>query len=210
MDSRAIIEKNKQAYDQIAEDWHKDHQVDTWWIEGTDKFISLMPAGSLVLDAGCGGGFKSAYMLKRGLNVIGTDPSEKMIDIACRENPSGKFRVLSLQQSDTLPEVFDGIFIQASLLHVPLAEVKDVFTKVLSRLKEGGYIYVAVKEKKAGRPEEEIKVESDYGYSYERFFSYFTIDEIKDPLMELGCEIVHESITPWENTRWIQVIGRKK
>jgi len=40
-------------------------------------------------------------------------------------------------------------------------------------------LYIAVREKRPGRVEEEIKNESDYRYPYQRFFSYFTLDEIK-------------------------------
>lgn len=57
--------------------------------------------------------------------------------------------------------------------------------------------------------EEEIRVEDDYGYQYERFFSYFTLDEIKKYLEEVGISIKYENITPSGNTWWIQVIGQK-
>ena len=38
----------KSTYNKIAENWDKDHKKDTWWISGTDKFISLLKPGSLV------------------------------------------------------------------------------------------------------------------------------------------------------------------
>jgi len=202
-------QKTIDTYNRIAEEWHRDHQRDEWWIEGTDTFASFLKPGDLVLDAGCGGGFKSAYLLKKGLKIIGIDASEKMIEIAQRENPTAQFQVLSLQESHKLKEVFAGIFVQASLLHVPKKEALDVVKKLSDKLANGGYLYIAVKNKKENGPNEEIKTETDYGYSYDRFFSYFSIDELKNYLKASGCEVVYENVTPSDNTRWVQVIGKK-
>jgi len=86
----------KETYDKIAEDWHSDHKKDDWWIEETDKFISYLSKGDLVLDVGCAGGIKSKYLMQKGLNVVGIDFSEKMIEIAKREFPNGEFLVKDL------------------------------------------------------------------------------------------------------------------
>ena len=48
--------------------------------------------------------------------------------------------------------------------------------KFKNKLNPNGVLYLAVKEKR--KVEEEIATENDYGYEYERFFSYFTLDEI--------------------------------
>jgi len=199
----------KQTYNRIAEDWHQDHQADDWWVNGTDKFISFLKPGSLVLDVGCASGLKSKYFLENGLQVVGIDFSEKMIEIARRESPAGKFLVLGLEEADKLEYLFDGIFMQAVLLHIPKKEVADDLRKVMEKLKPGGYLYIAIKEKKLQGEEEEIKIESDYGYSYERFFSYFTVAEIESYLRNLGLEIVFSKVDSSENTNWVQVIGRK-
>ncbi len=76
----------KDTYNKIAEDWHKDHTQDDWWVDGTLKFISLVGVGKEVLDVGCGAGTKSKFLKENGLSVTGIDFSEKMIEIAKREN----------------------------------------------------------------------------------------------------------------------------
>jgi SAM-dependent methyltransferase len=164
----------KDTYNKIAEDWHKDHESDLWWMSGTDQFISFLKNGDLVLDIGCAGGRKSKYLIEHGLRVVGVDISEKFIEIAKKEVPEAEFHVLGLEDLDKLDPVFDDIFMQAVLLHIPKKEVEKNFKKVITKLKAGGYLYVAVKEKYPNGPEEEIKDENDYGYSYQRFFSYFT------------------------------------
>lgn len=199
----------QETYNRIAEEWHKDHQTDDWWVEGTNAFVSFLKPGDAVLDIGCGGGTKSKYLLGKGLRVTGVDFSENMIAIARREIPGATFAVMDMRAIATLPDMFNGMFAQASLLHIPKHEAGDVIKNASTRLAPGGYFYVAVKEKKPDGPEETIKKEDDYGYPYERFFSYFTKDEIEGYLRGTGMEIVFSEITPSGNAHWIQVIGRK-
>lgn len=199
----------KDTYNRIAEDWHKDHQADDWWIEGTDTFISFFKPGSLVLDVGCGGGTKSKYLLGAGLTVIGIDFSDKLIDIAKREVPQGEFLVMDMHDAGNLKREFDGIFAQASLLHIPKKEVSAVLHALASKLTIGGFFYIAVKGIQPGKSEEEIKEENKYGYPYQRFFSYYSIDELIRYFKELGFEIVYTNIQTTGKSNWLHVIGRK-
>jgi SAM-dependent methyltransferase len=199
----------KETYNQIAEDWHKDHQKDDWWVEGTNKFISLLKPKALVLDVGCGSGTKSKYFVERGFQLVGIDFSEKMIEIAKREVSEARFVVSDLADVSKINDIFDGIFIQAVLLHIPKSQVLQNLSDLMKKLNGSGYLYIAVKEKRTGNVEEEIKVESDYGYTYERFFSYFTKDEIESYMHEIGCEVVYSEIKSSGKTNWVQVIVRK-
>ena len=112
----------KETYNKIAEDWHKGHKQDAWWVGGVDKFISFLRSGSLVLDVGCGTGLKSKYLINRGLKVVGIDFSEKMIETAKREVPEGEFWVMDMEEAAKLEGNFNGIFLQAALLHIKKAK----------------------------------------------------------------------------------------
>lgn len=197
------------TYNKIAADWHKDHKQDSWWIEATDKFISLLPAGGKVLDVGCGAGTKAKYLADKGLQVLGIDIAENLIAIAKTEVPDARFLVMDMKELGGLVESFDGVFAQASLLHIPKQEISAVIKSLLGKLKKNGYFYVAVKEIKPGQAEEEIVKENDYGYDYERFFSYYALDEIKEYLTDLGMEVVYSSASLPFKTNWIQVIAKK-
>ena len=199
----------KSTYNKIAEDWHRDHQSDEWWIEGTEKFISCLASGNLVLDVGCGGGTKSRYLARRGLRVMGIDFSEKMIEIAKREVPEARFEVMDLRDVKNINETFDGIFAQAVLLHIPRQEVEGALETLASKLKSGGCFYLAVKAMKPGGNAEEIVSENDYGYPYGRFFSYYTLEELKKYFSDLRMKISYESVSSSGNTEWIQIIARR-
>lgn len=200
-------ENLKKTYNKIAEDWHKDHQQDDWWIEGTNKFISLLGKNKKVLDVGCGAGFKSKYLVNHHLGVHGIDISDKMIELAKGEVPSAKFQVMDMEKIE-LQEKFDGIFAQACLLHIPKKKAPGIIKYWVSFLKPKGYIYIAVKISNKGLGEEIIK-ENDYGYEYERFFSFYTKDEIEKYLRDAGLEVIYSTIAFSGHTNWIQTIGKK-
>lgn len=203
----------KDTYNTIAQDWHKDHQTDDWWVGGTDKFIECVSLNGLVLDVGCGGGTKSKYLISKGLKVVGVDIAEKMIEIAKQEVPQGTFYTMDLGEVDALEEMFDGIFMQAVLLHIQKKEALKILKKMASKLKAGGCLYIAVKEKIEGGIDEETKVDNDYGYEYERFFSYYTIAELKEYFSNLGLETIFTENNPPSRSgrasNWISIIGKK-
>lgn len=199
----------KDTYNKIAVEWDQQHQTDDWWIEGTDKFISFLKPGDLVLDVGCGAGTKSKYLHDKGLRVFGIDLAENFVEIARHKVPEGEFAAVDMQDADKLEKDFDGIFAQASLLHIARKDALGVLRKLVSKLKPGGYLYVAVKEKRPEGVDEEIKTENDYGYEYERFFSYYTLDELKGYLHQLGMELCDAGAKLSGRTNWIHVIGKK-
>ena len=200
----------KETYNRIAEDWYNDHHSDGWWVEGTNKFISLLEPGATVLDVGCGAGVKSKYLMERGLKVIGVDFSEKMIEIAKSEVPQGEFYVKDIYELRDFNRTFDAVFAQAVLLHIPKARIEEAMNNLVAKLNKGGYLYVAVKQVRSGEKDERIEVENDYGYSYERLFTYFMPDELKKYFTAVGLEITYEHVELHGKTHWIQVIGAKR
>lgn len=185
----------------------KDHHGDTWWIDGTDKYLSFLKPGASILDVGCGSGEKAKYLVSKGFHVMGIDFSKEMIALAREQGPTGTFFVKDIKEPLGLESAFDGVFAQAVLLHVPKREVVRVLRNITAPLKSGGYLYVAVKETGPDRQEEKIVKENDYGYEYERFFSYFTLDELKHLVTGTGMEVVYEHRTSSGGTHWIQVVA---
>ena len=199
----------RESYNRIAEDWHKDHQDDDWWKEGTGAFVSCLPEYGSVLDVGCGSGTKAKHFIRKDFVVTGIDISENLLAIAARESPEGTFKTLSMTELDSLPDQYDGVFAQASLLHIPKSETADVVCQMAGRTKPGGYVYLAVKQVREGRPDEEILHEDDYGYPYERFFSYYSMEELEAYLKAAGLETVWKDARPTGRTVWLQIIGKK-
>lgn len=203
-------EELRKTYNKIAKDWNNDHSGDSsWWIKGVDKFSSLLLPNSTVLDIGCAGGDKTEYIKKKGLNLEGIDFSEKMIEDARIKYPDIDFKVYDVYDLDNLDKTYDGIFCQAVLLHIPKKDVLIILEKMARRLNHNGYIYIATREIKENEVEEEIKKENDYGYEYERFFSYYSLDELKKSFRDINMKIVYEDIVNSGRSNWIILIVRK-
>ncbi len=199
----------RETYDRIAADWCADHEDDAWWINDTDRFCDLLTPGATILDVGCAGGKKAEYFLQKGFRPTGIDLSSQMIDIAKKRVPNTPFFVRDILQPLDLPKTYDSVFAQAVLLHIPKKEIAAALQRLVAALNPNGILYAAVKEGKPGQAEEEIVKENDYGYAYERFFSFFTPEELEQQLKEAGLDIIHSSVTQTSNTRWIELIGKK-
>lgn len=199
----------RDTYNKIASDWHKDHLSDDWWIDGMKKFSALLPFGSTILDAGCAGGVKSKFLVNKGFRVVGIDFAPNFIKIAKSEVPEAKFHVLDIKNITSLEEKFDGIVMQAVLLHFPKKEVVNILKNAITKLNPNGILFISVKEPWENQVDEEIKTENDYGYEYERFFSYFSQQELESILKELDLSIVLSDVHLIGKTRWLQIIAKK-
>ncbi len=109
----------------------------------TQKAISFcgLTKQSKVLDLGCGMGATASYLYENyGINVVGIDPSPKLLGMAKAKNP---FATFVLGKGESLPfekESFECVIAECTLslmnaLHVSLKEVHRV-------LKKGGWFVI--------------------------------------------------------------------
>ncbi len=199
----------KSTYNKIAEDWFGFHKRDTWWKEGIDKFMEILPSGASVLDVGCGAGVDSKYLAENGFRPSGLDFSEKMIEIAKRESPEIPFEVFDIYNIDTYPGTFDGLLAKAVLLHIPKSRISEVLGKLKDRINPAGIMYVAVKGIRENGLQEELKQEDELGYEYERFFSYYTMEELEKYFTDLGMKVVWKTNIRTGRADWLQIIAKK-
>lgn len=199
----------KDTYNRIAGDWFKDHKEDAWWHNGADRFLALLPPHASILDVGCGAGIKSKYFVSRGFHVTGIDFSDKLIDIATREVPEANFDVFDLYDLAKYPKTFDAVFALAVLLHVPREKIPGVLKDIKNKINPGGFLYIGTKEVWPDGKEEEVLKENDYGYDYERLFTYFSMSEMKKYAEEAEFSLRWENKTKVGKTTWIELIVQK-
>lgn len=199
----------QQTYDKIASNWATRHAHNTWWIHGTDHFATMLAPGSTVLDMGCGAGDKTDYLHQQGLDTQGMDFSQSMVDLASKTFPHLKFSIQDLYRAGEITTRFNGIFLQAVLLHVPKVKVPGVLAQLQTLLKSAGLIYVAVKERQPGQPEEVTLDEEYNGVKCQRFFSNFTMQELQELMASAGMPAVWQNRVPGNTTHWLQIIGKK-
>lgn len=202
-------EELRKTYNKIAGDWASDHKMDDWWKKGTNEFLRNLSQNSNILDLGCGSGYKTKYMKDLGYEVEGFDFSEEMVNKSKEKFPDINFRVFDIYDLDSLGKTYDGIFCQAVLLHIPKKDIFSILEKIKRKIKDGGVLYITVKGMREDGVGEEIVKENDYGYDYERFFSYYSLQELKGYFKELNMDIIYEDIIDNGRSNWIDIIVKK-
>lgn len=110
--------------------------------EEIDTVLSKLPKGAKVLDLGCGTGHFSSYIKTLGYDVIGLDPSTKMLDYSRRNFPDITFVE---GYSNTLPfeaNTFDLIISIEVLRYLDSKIVKESYKDIYRTLKPGGKILI--------------------------------------------------------------------
>ena len=153
-----------------------------------DRFAEAVGKGGQVLDAGCAAGRDCALLKDRGLVPIGIDLSNPLIHIARQEHPDIEFKQGDFRQLPFEDASFDGVWAHASLLHFETtADVVKALQEFNRVLKPNGIIHVSVKQQ-AGAAK--TSVVSDKISGHDRFFQWFTKDEIQQLLANTGFTII--------------------
>ncbi len=202
----------RSTYNTIASDYSNDHQRDTWDDDYIQHFSELLPREASMLDIGCGPGWETKQLRRSGLTQTGFDLSDELLAIARRNNPRATFVQGDMRKLPFADASFDGVFAKASLLHIAKKDVPQVLKEICRVLKQNGVIHIALKKRRDGQADSEIKVERDYGYKYERFFSYWTMLALLSALSETHFVVFkhEESPSPSGRTIWLKILARKQ
>ena len=165
-----------------------------------DQFLSLIPAGGSILDAGCGAGRDSKAFINLGFNVEAFDASEELAQLA--SDLIGNKVSVALFQTYKSSKAFDAIWACASLLHVPLIELPQVFQHLAEMLKTDGIFYCSFKY-----GEEEIARNG-------RRFTNLNESGFAEQIKGLPLEVEKQWITGdlregRESEKWLNIIMRK-
>jgi len=178
--------------------------------QNSQLFTSLLP-GKKILDAGCGPGHDTNMFFQMEYDAVGVDISEGLIAEAKHKYPNCIFVEGNLLTLPFKKNTFDGVWSQASLLHLETEmEVKRALKEFYRVLKSDGILYVYVKKQEG---KEKTAVVSDSVSHHDRFFQYFSVIEIKDLFKTSGFSVLKTEVQEDRHGRndvhWIMVIGRK-
>ncbi len=143
-----LRDRTRDAYDRLAPVWSAttDDGPFNGWLE-RPSLRSLVPrplAGVTVLDAGCGSGAQSEWLLSEGSEVVGVDLSPAMVAEARKRCAGrGTFMVADLSEPLALePASVDGI--TCSLVLHYLADWQVVLGSFASVLRPGGWVVASL------------------------------------------------------------------
>lgn len=193
-------QKTLDYYNQNAETF-VEGTVSVEFTKTQDRFLKMLPAGSRILDFGCGSGRDTKYFLSKGFLVDATDGSEELCRIAS-ELTGISIRQMLFTELDAV-DVYDGIWACSSILHCPKEELRDVLWKMIRATKDGGVIYTSFKY-------------GDFeGERNGRYFTYFTTEAFHEFMLEFPKLSIEQEWVSVDvrlergNERWLNLILRK-
>ena len=196
------LQETINTYDRIAEDYVARNKAWGLWINENSRvenFQKHLAAPARVLDIGCGPGHDTANLTHAGYDAYGLDLSMGMLVQAAHytENP---FVLSDMRRIPFEESSFDGLWMCASLLHIPRTTVPAVMTECYRVLKPRGVVYISVKQGNTQFTESE---------GWERTFTLFEPDEITGYLQDAGFIITTQRIDENPKLNWITIFATK-
>ncbi|MDA8092855.1 MAG: methyltransferase domain-containing protein [Betaproteobacteria bacterium] len=149
-------------------------------------FASAFPAGSRVLDVGCGSGRDLARLCALGYDAYGAEPVDDLRQEAIRHHPELGVRIVS----GGLPDIgspfggeFDGILCSAVLMHLPEGALFDAAFALRRMLRPHGRLLVSTPLQRG----EELKNDRDAGG---RIFTPIVPEELQLLLERIGFHLI--------------------
>jgi SAM-dependent methyltransferase len=159
------------------------------------------PAPWTILDLGCGPGRDLKTFSQLGHTAIGLDGSERFAEMA-RAYSGCEVWQQDFLHLDLPPARFDGIYANASLFHVPSAELPGVLDKLHSALKPGGVLF-------SSNP----RGHNQEGWNGPRYGSYYDYETWERYLGAAGFLPLHHYYRPAglprEQQPWLASVWRK-
>lgn len=125
-------------YDTIGHSYNSTRSADPYL---RDRMYELLKAeGGLVLDLGCGTGNYTCALTDLGLNFIGVDPSEVMLEKARMQNDSIRWMIGTAEQIPLGDNSVESVL--ASLTTHHWKDIPRGFREVARVLKPGGHLVI--------------------------------------------------------------------
>ena len=166
-----------------------------------ERFAKMLPAGSRILDFGCGSGRDTKYFLEKGYRVEATDGSAELCKLASAF-AGIEVKEMLFQDLDVSGK-YEGIWACSSILHLSKRELLPVIRKMCDALKDNGVIYTSFKY-------------GDFeGERNGRYFTDFTEDTFDKfikviPELTIEEEWITSDVRPGRGEeKWLNLILRK-
>jgi SAM-dependent methyltransferase len=142
-----VIRTVQAGYDKLAPgfgEWMASIEDDPWerFVVELEQRLSPRVYGRL-LDLGCGSGTKTKRLAER-FEVLGVDVSEEQVRLARAEAPAATFIQADFAELKMPADSFDAVTAFYSIVHVPRDDHPELFAKILSWLRPGGFFLASL------------------------------------------------------------------
>lgn len=177
------------AYSSHAADYARRYEHHL--LDRPERFATSLQAGARILDAGCGPGRDLRIFTEHGHRPIGVDLNPDFVEMASRVAPVHRLDLRSLVDHFP-PAQFDGVWAQASLVHLGFADAQDVLRQFRVLAVPGAPLFACVaatgapgwRDESDGRRWYAVWAPEEFAAAVER--AGFEVEEIVDgPYVEV-------------------------
>lgn len=174
----------KAEYDRIAADWDRArHTLPPLDRQLFERFLTLLPARSRVLDLGCGSGRPIAELLAaHGMAVTGIDRSEQLLERARAHVPGGAFIRQELEDFRADGQ-YESVVCWDCLFHIPRAAHRSILREIHRSLPAGALLLLS-----SGGSEQPPFTDRMFGVEF--FYDAHSPDALLDLCGEIGFDVV--------------------
>lgn len=200
MDDEETIE----TYNRYADVY--DKEVIEFWSKFPKAFIAkfaFLSHQGRILNVGSGSGRDALLLKEQGLDVVCLDASSAMIALTKK---LGFESILARFEEINFPsESFDGVWAYTSLIHIQTEAAVETISKLHAFLKPGSPFAIGVIAGDGG-----TMVKRDSMPDAERYFRYYSSQELISLIEPLGFRFIHEQNYQPHNSIYINQIYTKQ
>jgi len=187
-DPKRIVER---GYDAIAgryAQWAQNEVEGSPAVGYLERLLGLLAPGADVLELGCGNGEPAARLLAPGHRYVGVDISSEQLRRASALLPIGQFIKADYTELEFPRASVDAVVALYTFGHVPRVEVADIYTRIASWLKPGGFLLATT-----GREDSPDTVDEDW-LGAPMFFSGFDVETNLRLLADAGLDVLEHEV----------------
>jgi ubiquinone/menaquinone biosynthesis C-methylase UbiE len=180
-----------EVFDLRAHNYQEKFMDVSLYAESFDAFCASLPPQSAVLELACGPGNITRYLLLKrpDLNILGTDLSPNMIELARANNPTARFQLLDVKNLHQMNQQFAGIMCGFCLPYLNLQEIQQLVKEATRLLVPGGVMYLSTMEENKDH-QSGIKTSS---YGDQLYMYYHQAENLTRILAENQLDLIHLS-----------------
>lgn len=170
--------------------------------------IEVLPKGSKILEIGSGDGTNAKYIQKLGYNVTASDIAEDFIKtIDSKGVKTIKFNILK----DKIIEKYSAIFAWRVFVHFTKEDIENAFQKIYNMLETNGLFIFNIMNREIRKVEDEwIDFPNEYHMGVERYYRYFSKNEIDEIINKIGYQIYHFHTEGGDNNnKWLVYVLKR-